>query len=292
MEPFQPVKTTQLLDEAISTARRWETPLGKAKKGKAEEAFEKLKNGQLQMDNPQALIQRLRAKDFEAQKLALLPDIKNSMGGKDGYAFYLLSVPVLLFPEKGAQYRLLESLFTFEAQEEQRPLGIHNIFPTPFWKPVLDLGGSLNLALDGGLEWGAEVDLAESKIAKLGGQLTARVQNKNQLTSFLKILLFEHSLGKMEIEAQYSAGTAMWRLDSKKAIRSQKHVRFVMLLKVPKEVEQIQLQAALQAEVDFGWLTAEVSHVFERLPQAIRQIIKREKGLPLQDFQNWTLHLP
>ena len=157
---------------------------------------------------------------------------------------------------------------------------------------MLDWGGSLNLALDGGLEWGAEVEQSETKIAKLKGQLSGRVKSQNQLTSFLKILLFEHTLGKMEIEAQYTAGTAMWRLDSKKAIRNQKHVKFIILLKVPKEIEHIQMKAAIQAEVDFEWLTAEVSHVFKRLPQAIQQIIKREKGLPLQNFNEWTMDLP
>ncbi len=72
MEPIQSVKTTQLLNEAISTARKWETLLGKAKKGKAEEAFEALRNGQIRLDNPQAHIQRLRPEDFELEGLQLL----------------------------------------------------------------------------------------------------------------------------------------------------------------------------------------------------------------------------
>ncbi len=65
MEAIRPMTTAQLLDEAISTARKYETPLAKAPKGKAEKAFEALRNGQIKLDNPQARIQRLSLEDFE-----------------------------------------------------------------------------------------------------------------------------------------------------------------------------------------------------------------------------------
>ncbi|MCP4346266.1 MAG: hypothetical protein GY795_12165 [Desulfobacterales bacterium] len=292
MEPIQPVQITNLLDETISIVKKWETPLGKERKGKAEKAFEALRNGQIKLDNPQALIQKLSLKDFQDHGLKLLPEIKKSMQGKESYAFYLLKSPVMLYPGRGAQYRLLESRFTFDVQQGQRLLAIQNIFPKQFWKPVLDWGGSFKLALDSNLDWGAEVDQAEAEIADLGGQLSGRLGSQNQLSGFIKVAPFEYNLGRMEIEAQFSAKTAAWRLDSKEVIRNQKNVQFVILLKIPKDIPNIKVEALVQAEPSFSWLVAQIKHVFERLPQAIQQIFERRKGLSLQAFQNWKLELP
>jgi hypothetical protein len=291
METIRPVDTNQLLNTAIEEARRWETPLGKVRRGKAEEAFEALSNGRIELGHPQAHTQRLRPKDFEKHGIPLAPEIKKAMRGKQGYAFYVLPVPVLLHPGRGAQYNLLESQITFQAGQDQRQPAIQRIFPTPLWNPVLDWGGKLHLALNGNLEWGAEVAETEVEIGNLSGELTGLVNNLNQLAGFIRIVPFEHTLGRMEIEAQFASTTAMWRLDSRRVIQSQQHVRFIVLLKVPKEVEQVQIEAAAQAEPSFDWLTAQIDHVFERLPEAIRQIVKKREGLPMQDFQTWTLDL-
>ena len=69
-------------------------------------------------------------------------------------------------------------------------------------------------------------------------------------------------------------------------------MQFVILVKIADEINQVQVEAAVQAEPSFNWLTAQVNHVFERLPQTIKQIFERKKGLPLQDFQDWKLELP
>ena len=296
MEDLHPIETSALLEQALAVARQWEGELGgqRKDKGKAQAAFESLKKGRIEIGSPQAHLQHLKPKDFAAHQIELAPEIKKSMAGEEGYAFYLAPAPLLLFPGRGAQYRLLEGQLTFKGGRGTRQAAIHAVFPEPRWKPVLEWGGELKLALDGDLQWGAEVEQIKLKIGKLGGELAGRVANQNQLASFIKLLPYKHTLGRMEIEAQFSSGTAMWRLDSKKVIRSQKHVQLVALLKVPKEVRQVRVEAAAQAEVAFEWLTAQVEHVFDRLPPIWQTIIRERKGkdIPLQDFQAWNLQLP
>ncbi len=292
---IDPIKTDEILADARAAAIKWEGTLGSAgpsRRGKAEKAFTALRQGRLKIDNPEAHLQRLRSKDFEARGLELSPAIKQSMQGKAGYGYYLVTAPVLLHPGRGAQYRLLESSFTFAVKSGQRAPAIQNIFPKPIWKSVLAWGGALTLALDSNLEWGAEVDQVEAKIAKVGGELAGRVNNQNRLAGFIKLNPFAHSLGRMEVEATFSAATAVWRIDSQRLFRSGDNMQFVMLLKVPKAAKQIKVEAAVQAEVSFNWLVAQVDHIRERLPETIKQIISREEGLPLQDFQSWTLDLP
>jgi hypothetical protein len=293
MEKIHYIETNTLLDQAIASTQQWEAPLGGKRKGKAQSAFESLRKGRFEIGNPQAYILRLKQKDFTENKIELTPEIKQSMTGQDGYAFFLVPAPLLLFPGRGAQYRLLEGQLTFKAKRDSRESAIHAIFPEPLWRPVLDWGGKLYLGLDGSLQWGTEVEQTKVKIGKLSGELEGRVYNKNQVASFISLLSYQYTLGRMEIEAQFSSDTAMWRLDSKQTIRGQNHVQLVALLKVPKEVRQVRVEVAAQAEISFDWLNAQVEHVFERLPQVWQKIIKDRKGneIPLQDFQTWELEL-
>ena len=292
MEGIQRVDMTEVLDLAIAEARKWEGHLGKRRKGRAVRAFEPLRNGQIKLDNPQALVLRIRPEDFKERGIPLSSEIKRSMQGATGYNFYVVSVPVLLFPRRGAQYRLVESQLSFATTHGKRPLAIQNIFPSPFWKPVLKWGGAFNLGLNSELEWVAEVEEGQVKEGQLSRELASRVKLANQVSSFFKIMTFSHTLGRMEIEAQFSAGTALWRLDSKQVIRGQKQTKFLALLKVPKEVSRVRLEAAVQAKVSFNWLAAQIEHVFARLPQLIQQMIRRREGFPLQSFEVWSLELP
>ncbi len=292
MEPIQSLNTLELLDQAIQEAKKWEASLGRKTRGSAAGAFEALKNGKLDIQNPQAYIERLRPRDFEAQGVTLSPALKRSLSGPDGYAFYQMAAPLLLHPGRGSQYNLFESQFAFDVPRGQREAAIYSIFPQAEWKPVLDWSGSLHLGLDGNLEWGAGVEKTEVELAKLSGALTGRVHNVNQMTGFIKIVPFEHSLGRMDISASHTAQTAAWRLDGQRAIRSQGQMKFVLLLKVPVELTSLRLEVAAQAEPDFDWLTARVEHVLERLPQALRDIFRKRRGLPLQVFEKWTIQLP
>jgi hypothetical protein len=291
MESIQPIDTNRLLDEAIAEAQRWEGTLGQETTGKAEAAFLALKEGKIELGNPEAAIWPLRMEDFEQQGIELMPAIKQSMEAEQGYHFYLVPLPVLLFPARGAQYRLVEARIELTVAEGQRPLAIQRIFPEPVWKPVLTWGSSFNLALDNALQWGTELEQTEAEIGTLSGELAGRVKATGQLGGFIQVGTFQYTLGRMEIESQFAPDVAMWRLDSADAIRSQQQMRFITLLKVPKEVVQVQLSAAVQAEVAFNWLIAQIQHVFERLPEAIQQIVRQQKGLPLQCFETWTLSL-
>jgi hypothetical protein len=157
---------------------------------------------------------------------------------------------------------------------------------------VLNWGGALHLGLDGDMEWSAQVEQVDTKIAQLEGALAGRVSNMNQASSFVKITPFEYSLGRMEIETTFTAQKAMWRLDGKHALRSQGQIQFVVLLKAPIELRELQMEVAVQAEPSFDWLTAQVEHVLERLPKSLHDILKKKRGLALQAFEKWTIVLP
>lgn len=289
MDSLERVDTVQLLDSAIAACYRWEAALGNNRKGRATKAFEALRDGQLKIDNTIANLERVDLQQFLERGL-ILPDALRTTAGK--FKYYVLSIPILLFPARGAQYRLIEAAFTLDAPRGQSKPRIVRIFPEPLWKPILQWGGHLELALDANLQWGVELASSHSQLRRVRGELSARVADINQLNSFIRVIPFTHEMGRMEIESQYSSRTAMWRLDSIRTIREQKHVQFAMLLQVPEKTKYVQVRAAVQADVAFDWLFAQVEHVFARLPKLIQNALRNRKGLPLQTIQAWELRLP
>ncbi len=282
-----------LLSEAIVTAENWEGKLGVKGPSPAADAFRALKEGKLSLGSPESSLHVLRAKELEDKGITVESYIREEMHDPKGWDYILLNLPVLLFPGRGAEYNLVESALAVEATRAAgRQPAIHAVFPEAKWKTVLEWGGQMELALDGGLTWGAELSQAGLDLGTLGGDLKGRVGNQNSLSSFIHVLPFRYELGRAEIEAQWAGGEAMWRIDSAEAIRGNKHVQFVAVVKVPKEVERIKVAGRAQAEVSFQWLTTQVRNVFEHLSLKLQELLRQRKGVALQDAQAWTLNIP
>lgn len=285
-----------LLDEAIATAKLMEEEQGDVPTPKggtpATDAFRALREGKLSLGSPEANLRVLRPKDLTEQGLEVEPYLRQEMRAKDGWTYILLSMPVLLFPGRGAEYQLVEAGLTVTStQGSGRQPAIHAIFPEAKWRPVLEWGGQLELALDSGLTWGAELKQIELDLGQFGGELAGRVGNKNALGNFIRILPFQYNLGRAVIEAQWAGQEAMWRIDSAEAIRGEgnKQVQFVAIVKVPKEVNQIRVIGLAQAEVSFPWLRAQVSHIFEYLSLKLQELLRQRQGIALRDEYNSVL---
>lgn len=212
------------------------------------------------------------------------------MRDKEGWEYILLNLPVLLFPGRGAEYNLVESALTITSSRVSgRQPAIHTIFPEAKWQKVLEWGGQMELALNSGLTWGVELKRIAFDLGQLSGELAGRVGHEDALASFIRILPFQYDLGRAVIEAQWAGGEAMWRIDSAEAIRGNKQVQFVAIVKVPKEVERIKVSGLAQAEVSFQWLTAQVKHIFEYLSLKLQELIRQRKGIALQDQQRLSI---
>jgi hypothetical protein len=288
-----PGEVATLLDEAIAAAEKWEGELGSKGATPAADAFRALKEGKLSLGSPEATLRVFRAKDLEEHGIQAESYIRQEMRAKDGWAYLLLNLPVLLFPGRGAEYNLVESALTVTSTRASgRQPAIHTIFPEAKWRPVLEWGGGMELALDSGLTWGAELKRADFDLSQLSGELASRVGNENTLSSFIRVLPFQYDLGRAIIEAQWAGGEAMWRIDSAEEIRGNKQLQFVAIAKVPKEVERMQITGLAQAEVSYQWLTGQVRHVFEHLSAKLQELIRKRQGIALKDQQTWILKIP
>ncbi len=235
----------------------------------------------------------LRVKDLEAKGIQIEPYIRKEMRDKEGWDYILLNLPVLLFPGRGAEYNLVESALTITSSRTSgRQPAIHTIFPEAKWQKVLEWGGQMELALDSGLTWGAELKRVDFDVSELSAELAGRVGNENDLSSFIRIMPFQYDLGRAVIEAQWAGDEAMWRIDSAEAIRGNKQVQFVAIVKVPKEVDRIKVSGLAQAEVSFQWLTGQARHIVGHLSLKLQELLRKRTGIALQDQDTWTLRIP
>jgi hypothetical protein len=293
LDPIIPVDTNMQLDEAISIATHWEGTLGTSSKGKAQKAFEALRQGKFEIKDPHSYTRCLNINTFKELKQQLSPSVVATLSASDGYRVYLIGVPVLLFPGRGAQYRRVGCHCTFStADKKGHQPAVHAVFPESRWKAVLALGGEMELAADANLDFGVEIpqlpEELQKLLPKLVPELKGRVATKGHLKSFVKLLSFQFDLGRMEITAQGAGDNAIWYLDSKTAIRAQKHMQFISVVKVPHDIERIKIDVAAEAQVSYDWLIPQIQHIWEQL----KHILDRPKALALQDFKTWALELP
>lgn len=281
----------QLLDEAIEVAATYEGVLGRRRKGRAQKALEALRGSTLLLSNPEAYTVGLSAKKFTLAGLDIPPEIgKSTQLGAD-YRYYIIPSPVLLHPERGARFRLLECSLTIKAAGG-RAGGIMRQFPEPRFKPVLAIGGGFTLAVDSGLDWGVTIKEEHINLQKAEAHLAGRVANEDKLSGFLRVLPFEYSLGRMEIAASFADTLATWRFDGKAAFRTDSNLCVAILVRLPKDATQITVVGAAQAEIDFEWFIANVEHVLERLPALFGERAKERRGPPRPFHATWTIRLP
>src|SRR5438132_13506289 len=119
LDPIIPVDTNTQLAEAISIATHWEGTLGTSSKGKAQQAFEALRQGKFEIKDPHSYTRCLNMNTFQELKQQLSPSVVATLSASDGYRVYLIGVPVLLFPGRGAQYRRVGCHCTFSTANKK-----------------------------------------------------------------------------------------------------------------------------------------------------------------------------
>lgn len=273
------VDTETILNSAITEANQLESQLyrKKNKKGKAELAFESLRDGRLDIGNPNGYTYKIDSLENLHQK-------------QQHYSYYVIAEPILLYPKRGSQYKNLECQIEFTAPRN-KSISILNIFPESQWNNVLSWGCDLGVLINGNLEWGIEIEKSELATKKVKSSMGLNIGDKNDLSGFIQVHPFKYDLGRMDIEARHSSSIAMWRFDSKTSIRADKQVSLLTLVKVPNDVKEIQIQVAAQATISYDWLTGQLGHVFHGLSETLQNAISGRAGLPLQKFESWTIKL-
>ncbi len=254
-------------------------------KAQAIDLIDKLQNEQASF-SPKLDVIPLTKEKFEQDNLKLVDDLEYRMKNNN---FYLISIPITLFPKAGWAFTRLECHLEFCPEENdanQRPI-IHDIFPDNVWQEILTFEDSLNLGLDENLAFRAEVEKLEGNWKKLSGEAQAKLSANLGGKANLVVGPFSYRIRRPEI---YGTGKkdvkAFWRLDGTKYVQGE-DVSLGVVLSVPKtRTLPVSASGVLRAYHDSQLL---LSNIFKDWFPTFSSLLKSffKKGSPVQSEQKW-----
>lgn len=246
----------------------------------------------------------------EDRLIQLTPDLLTSLGIQldpiqaiqmnTQFDFYYMSLAVSLFPKRSNLFKIIECRLNFRGIDAKSPI-VQSIFPQSRWKTVLEWGGNLSLGLNANLDWDIGVDndkLAE--VTSLAGLPTANIKTKNELGSRVLVPEYSFSVGRAEIVATGNGNDhCQWRLRQPE-LKQDQTVYFIVIFKVQKGTEKIELEGQVVGEPDMDVLAAEVDDVFGELSDKFKNIFRKNNDdrqgvekLPIGSHEIWSpLPLP
>ncbi len=285
-----------LLDELLTEVAQEEGTLAYGQKlGRGGEALTALRETEVTFGNPYDNLMRLTPDSFAAAGVTLNPIQLQQM--ENTFDFYYMTLNVSLHPKRGAQFQTVECRLEFGPDE--MPI-VQTIFPQPRWRTVLEWGGGLTLGLDGNLEWQAGLPGdAISELTGISGIPSAQLKTTNEMNSRIVVADYAFRTGRAEISATGEGNArATWRLQNPELHETQT-IRFIVVFKVPKGTEQIELTGKVLAEPRMAWLVAQLSDVFGELSQRFKNLLGRDDNqrqgaerLPVGAHEKWVIELP
>ncbi len=289
----------KLLDDLYNDVKNWEGHLsGGAQQGIGAETIDQLRSIRVKFGNPRNDLRQLTEEKFDQIGVKLSPlhleQIRNQ------FDFYMMSLPINLV-NPGGQFKALYCRLNFGPTGPQEPI-VQTIFPEAKWRPVLNWGGGLSLAVNSDLEWsiGLDTSAIDQVIQKLGVdglpvEAQANIANKNDLKAHILINDYNYDVGRFDIAA-YGAGDSecYWAIEEPD-LQKMSTVQLAMVFKVPKGTEEFTLKGVVWAEPNINWLVANIKNVFRDISEKLQSLLKQKdsaaRKLASGTSEIWSLPL-
>jgi len=283
----------ELLTELFTAIRDEESLLsGGTELGTGGNALQGLRETKVSFGNPRNDLIRLTKKLFDPVGVELTELRRRQM--RDRFDFYYMTLTVSLRPRRGAQFTRVECALDFGPKGADEPI-VQAIFPQSEWKQVLSWGGGMNLALNGNLDWMAQIDVPGAvNLKDLPAHIRAHIADKSELAAFVAVPDFSFKLGRTEIVATGQGNSeCFWRIETP-GLKETQTIQFGVVFCVPKGTASIELKGLVAAEPSMSWLVTNVRDVFEDLNDKLRTPLRRrgKERLPIGDHEKWRITLP
>jgi hypothetical protein len=290
-----PEQADELLAELFAEVSRFEGTLaGGVQLDKGALAVQNLRETRVSFGNPRDRLIPLTADRFAQLGIELDPIYQDQMA--NSFDFYYLTLTLDLRPRPGALFKRLSCELDFDPEDTTGTI-IQTIFPKSEWRSVLNWGGSMNLGLNGNLEWEMGVDANQiAEAANLPAGLQAQVSNKNNMSSFITMPDYAFEVGRFDILAQGEGNKLCYWHIEEPDLQKMPTVQFGVVFKVPLGTEEVTLRGIAQADPDMNWLVANVRNVFENLSSGLQALLRRRQEAASQlariAAEQWQLGLP
>ncbi len=292
-------KSQNLIKDIFDEAVEAESLLaGKKKIGRAGAALQVLRERTIAFGHPQDRLAQLTKKLLKKMNIELDPIEKEQMESR--YDYYFMAVPVSLYPKRGELFSTIECRLEFLTADD-KPVIVKSLFPESKWRSVLQWGGGMDLALNGFLDWEIGVDSNDlGKIKKIPGIPSGNIKSISEIRSSILVQDYSFELGREEIVATGKGNSfCAWRLRDPK-LKPINDLRFIVIFKVPKGLNEITLTGKIYAEPKMDILVAELEDVFSELSDKLKKLFLKpdderrgEERLPVGEFKTWVaLKLP
>jgi hypothetical protein len=295
LSPPSPEQTDELLAELFAEVSRFEGTLaGGVQLDKGALAVQNLRETRVSFGNPRDRLIPLTADRFAQLGIELDPIYQDQMA--NSFDFYYLTLTLDLRPKPGALFKRLSCELDFDPEDMTGAI-IQTIFPKSEWRSVLNWGGSMNLGLNGNLEWEMGVDANQiAEATNLPAGLQAQVSNKNNMSSFITVPDYAFEVGRFDILAQGEGNKLCYWHIEEPDLQKMPTVQFGVVFKVPQGTEEVTLRGIAQADPDMNWLVANVRNVFENLSSGLQSLLRRRQDAAAQlariAAEQWALTLP
>jgi hypothetical protein len=217
----------------------------------------------------------LRAEDFTKHKLAV-PQRFEELSGQ--HQFYWIRFPITLKPAEGMHFNKLKCAVEFNPgvpEDHLRPCA-QMILPDKKFRQLLELSDSLSIKIGENFEFEAAhpdvpVEVEIGAAGKLGFMVGP----------------FKYTLKRAQLDHSGS-GTekVFWTLDGVEFFQEDDPT-LIVVLRVPKGVDQVKIAGALQAYHGFNLLAATMGETISYLGKRLANFFR--KGAPIQDLQEWDI---
>lgn len=284
-----------LVDELFTDVTKWEGSLaGGQKLDEGGAALHKLKETKVQFGNPRANLVPITADELHGSGIELNSIQKQQL--ENTYDFYFITITVDMRPVPGAQFKALACELNFGPKGADEPI-VQAIFPKTAWKNVMTFGGGMNLGLDGDLNWKVGVDSSKlSDLSDKAPELSANLENINEMKSHIVLKDFSYDLGRFDIAASGEDNSECYWYIQNAELQQILTTKFSVVFKVPKGTKEVTLTGKAWAEPSMSWLTANVRNVFGDLAEKFQNLFRRREeaasDLAQGAAETWKLPLP
>lgn len=204
------------------------------------------------------------------------------------HRFYWLRIPMTLRPLEDRPFVKLQCAVEFNpgVAAHLRPVA-QMILPDRKFQRMLDAHTSLTLGIGEDFEFEAKGQADVGTDDGLAAKGKASVDAKAAASAGMTVGPFQYTLKKAVVNHS-GTGTekVFWTLDGAGFFEEQEPV-LVVVLRVPNEVKELHVAAALQAFHDIHWLVSSVGNFFTLLGDRMAGFFK--KGAPATHTQVWDL---
>jgi hypothetical protein len=284
---FGGVERGALLAEAREMIGGLESTLGDApapSNGAAVRLLEQL-NGDVAEFSAYPEVVRLEKKHFKAHGLAV-PTQFDTLTKQ--VRFYWLRFPITLSAPQGLPFRKLECAIEFNPEESAghlRPVA-QTILPDEKFKSQLELSGQVDVSIGPKLEFEAGLPPVPIPLPIGSGSAAGAIDAKLAAKMGVVAGPFTYRLRKALVtHTGTGSQKVVWRLVE--ADFAQDDSAFIVVMKVPRQVDEIKIAGAMQAYHEFSLadagLVGTISYFTERLRNFFR------KGAPVTDTSVWDV---